>query len=415
MAFSSRQINPTAGAFNVAVEGPPGPQGPPGPPGPQGANSNVPGPQGLPGATGPQGATGPKGDTGLPGPQGPQGATGQQGPVGATGAASTVPGPTGATGATGAQGSTGAQGPKGDTGAASTVPGPQGPAGPQGPQGLNSTVPGPQGATGAQGPQGSTGSQGPKGDAGSVGPAGPQGATGAQGPQGIPGEGGGTEILAGVATPDGGVGVDGNYYVDTDDHILYGPKSGDGFSPQENIVGSAVPVATSTGSYSLGSTFTIKVPGRIMSARFWRDIGSTMTSRSVRLYDPSGTLVATSNLTSGETGSGWVEVTFPIAIDVVTVPSNWLVAFDTQGVFGYSSTPPTSTTPAHAVWVDSVSGSFAGKPTSAGAFHFFADLLWRPASGETWPVAVPGWRQMTQAAYDALTPKNANTLYVVVG
>ena len=35
--------------------------------------------------------------------------------------------------------------------------------------------------------------------------------------------------------------------------------------------------------------------------------------------------------------------------------------------------------------------------------------------GATGPQGPPSVIQMTQAAYDALTPKNANTLYVIVG
>lgn len=109
------------------------------------------GPQGVQGDTGPQGAAGAqgaKGDTGatgavstVPGPQGPKGDTGATGPQG-------IKGTTGNTGATGPQGTTGpqgVQGVKGDTGAT----GPQGTTGATGPQG-------PTGATGAAGVSGST-------------------------------------------------------------------------------------------------------------------------------------------------------------------------------------------------------------------------------------------------------------------
>lgn len=70
----------------------------------------------------------------------------------------------------GPQGPIGPQGPKGDTGAkgATGATGPKGDTGPQGP-------------TGEKGP---TGSQGPQGVKGDTGPQGPQGPTGPQGPKG---------------------------------------------------------------------------------------------------------------------------------------------------------------------------------------------------------------------------------------
>jgi hypothetical protein len=56
---------------------------------------------------------------------------------------------------------------------------------------------------------------------------GPAGPTGPQGPPGTgSGSGGGTTILSGMAAPTAEVGANGDFYLDTDDHILYGPKSG---------------------------------------------------------------------------------------------------------------------------------------------------------------------------------------------
>jgi len=87
--------------------GPPGdPGGPPGPAGPQGpagADSTVPGPAGPQGPVGPAGAA-----STVPGPQGPAGADsvvpGPQGPAGPAGADSTVPGPVGPQGPEGQPG-----------------------------------------------------------------------------------------------------------------------------------------------------------------------------------------------------------------------------------------------------------------------------------------------------------------------
>ena len=164
----------------------------------------------LKGLQGDTGAQGPKGDTGATGATGAQGPKGDTGATGATGAQ----GPKGDTGATGAQGpkgdtgATGAQGPKGDTGA----------TGAQGPKGDT-------GATGAQGPKGdtgATGAQGPKGDTGATGAQGPKGDTGATGQDG-------TKIYAGEGAPAAGKGYIGDWYIDTMNKRLYGPKTSSGW------------------------------------------------------------------------------------------------------------------------------------------------------------------------------------------
>ena len=160
--------------------------------------------KGLQGDTGATGAQGPKGDTGATGAQGPKGdtgATGAQGPKGDIGA-------TGAQGPKGNTGATGAQGPKGDTGA----------TGAQGPKGDT-------GATGAQGPKGdtgATGAQGPKGDTGATGAQGPKGDTGATGQDG-------TKIYAGEGAPTANKGYIGDWYIDTINKRLYGPKTTSGW------------------------------------------------------------------------------------------------------------------------------------------------------------------------------------------
>lgn len=133
MPYSSApgEIPPFNGAFNIALQGPegkPGPVGPPGPFGPEGPQGET-GPEGPVGPGGPPGVQGPRGDLGPQGPAGPVGPLGPQGPIGPLGPegpASTVPGPTGPQGPTGPAGPQGQPGPQG---ADSTVPGPEGPPG----------------------------------------------------------------------------------------------------------------------------------------------------------------------------------------------------------------------------------------------------------------------------------------------
>lgn len=108
------------------------------------------------------------------------------------------------------------------------VQGPQGPPGPAGPTG----------ATGATGPQGE------KGDTGDTGPTGPTGATGATGPAGSNGADGKT-VRNGSGAPSSGLGVDGDFYIDTTAQSIYGPKLGGSWGAPVSIIGPNI-VTTST-------------------------------------------------------------------------------------------------------------------------------------------------------------------------
>ncbi|MEY9364773.1 hypothetical protein ABH994_007494 [Bradyrhizobium yuanmingense] len=125
----------------------------------------------------------------------------------------------------------------------------QGPPGPQGPSGAPSTIPGPQGPKGdpgntvLYGPVDPVNSDGVNGDfyintathfifgpkAANVWPAG----TSLIGPQGIPGN----TILYGAADPTGAVGVNGNFYINTTTHFMFGPKAGGAWPAGTSLVG----------------------------------------------------------------------------------------------------------------------------------------------------------------------------------
>ena len=118
----------------------------------------------------------------------------------------------GATGATGPKGDTGATGPKGDKGDTGAI----GDKGDKGDVGLK----GDQGPVGLQGLPGVAGAQGP------IGPQGIQGVQGQIGPQGQTGATGatGSSVLNGPTGPTAGNGNPGDFWLDTNSKILYGPK-----------------------------------------------------------------------------------------------------------------------------------------------------------------------------------------------
>jgi hypothetical protein len=175
------------------------------------------GPRGLTGPEGPQGIQGIQGVQGPIGPQGIQGIKGDRGlkgDIGVTGADSIIPGPTGPQGLTGARGLTGAD---------STVVGPTGPQGNQGPQGL-------KGNTGDQGIAGVSNTPGPIGPAGPIGPMGPTGNTGAKGDLGY-------SMRSGTVAPTSGQFNIGDFYVNTLNLYLYGPKTVSGWGTPISIKG----------------------------------------------------------------------------------------------------------------------------------------------------------------------------------
>ena len=121
-------------------------------------------------------------------------------------------GDTGATGATGPQGIAGPIGPVGATGPQGLI-GPAGNAGMQGPQGI-------------QGPIGNTGAPGAKGDTGIQGIQGPIGPDGMQGPAGeIIVAGDAANILHGLVNPTNDIGVDDDFYINTEERTIFGPKT----------------------------------------------------------------------------------------------------------------------------------------------------------------------------------------------
>ena len=164
------------------------------------------------GATGAQGL---KGDTGAQGAKGDAGVAGADGRSVLSGTAA----PTAAVGAVGDfylnTATHTMHGPKAAGGWPTGVAliGPQGLTGATGPQGLTGAT-GPQGAKGDTGATGATGPQGVKGDTGATGPA---GATGAAGPAG-------RSVLNGTTDPTAGIGVAGDFYLNTSTKVLWGPK-----------------------------------------------------------------------------------------------------------------------------------------------------------------------------------------------
>jgi hypothetical protein len=216
-------------------QGAPGPQGPQGIQGPVGPN----GPEGPPGNTIHYGARDPIPSDGMPGDSWINTATNKI--FGPKSTAGRWPAGVSLIGPQGPQGIQGIQGPQGNQGI-------QGPPGQDGNTVLYGTV-NPTGATGVDGNfyinTATNFLFGPK--AGGVWPAGvtmtgPQGPQGIQGIQGIQGAQGnpgtpGNTVLYGAADPTGATGVDGNFYINTTTHFMFGPKAAGAWPAGFSLVG----------------------------------------------------------------------------------------------------------------------------------------------------------------------------------
>lgn len=82
------------------------------------------------------------------------------------------------------------------------------------------------------GPQGATGTAGTNGTNGTNGAA---GATGAAGSNGVDGK----TVRSGSGVPSGGLGVDGDFYINTAANTLYGPKTAGAWGSSTSLVGPA--------------------------------------------------------------------------------------------------------------------------------------------------------------------------------
>lgn len=100
------------------------------------------------------------------------------------------------------------------------------------------TPTGPMGPTGLQGPPGTTGPAGPAGTPGATGATGPEGPMGATGPAGTNGLDG-KSVRYGAADPTGTDGADGDFWINTTTHFIFGPKAAGVWPAGTSLVGPA--------------------------------------------------------------------------------------------------------------------------------------------------------------------------------
>jgi trimeric autotransporter adhesin len=198
----------------------------------------------------------------------------------------------------------------------------------------------------------------------------------------------GSTILTGSGAPTVAVGVEGDYYIDTDTDTLYGPKASSVYGPAESPLGAYSPTLVLSGSYSTASRLKFLVGGQITALRFYRAAASTATSRTLKLWRVStGTLVA-SAVTAGESGEGWITATLATPFAVNANDEFW-AGYDESGSTIYSG-GAASGVPTHITVLGSAYGAVGSLPATPdpGTQYGYGDVVFQPATVEIWPVAM---------------------------
>ncbi|MGY3130127.1 hypothetical protein ACVWZM_000809 [Bradyrhizobium sp. USDA 4501] len=260
----------------------------------------------------------------VPG-QGPQGVKGDKGDKGDRG----EPGEKGDKGDKGDQGDQGIQGEPGNT----VLYGPADPTAAVGVNGdfyINTTthfIFGPK-AAGAW-PAGTS----------LIGPQGPQGIQGIQGVQGIPGN----TVLYGATDPTAGVGVDGNFYINTATHFMFGPKAGGAWPAGTSLVGPQGPQGIQG---PVGQVPEAPTDGKqyARQSAAWSQVGSDFPAGTVMLFyqaaAPTGwTKLTTQNdkalrVVSGNGGVAGGTNAFSTVMAQTTVGNHTLTLAETPGGIG---------------------------------------------------------------------------------
>ena len=115
------------------------------------------------------------------------------------------------------------------------------------------------GAKGDKGDKGDKGNDGAKGDKGDKGNDGAKGEKGNDGEKGEKGEKGndGTQIIPGIGAPTPSIGNNGDWYIDTKNKKLYGPKTQNGWGNEGIPLGNGGSVSSLRGNYILDKSGTI--------------------------------------------------------------------------------------------------------------------------------------------------------------
>jgi hypothetical protein len=161
-------------------------------------------------------------------------------------------------------------------------------------------------------------------------------------------------VCAVGSSPQFPAGCDSNYWVD----LAFTATSNPSDSIWSNSTVPAVPWVNDATNLTLGVKFRSDVSGNVTGIRFYKGAGNNGTHIGL-LYSSTGALLAQATFT-GETASGWQQVTFssPIAISANTT---YVAAFFTTTGYAYSAhffdSAGVDNPPLHALQSNGVNGT----------------------------------------------------------
>jgi len=196
---------------------------------------------------------------------------------------------------------------------------------------------------------------------------------------------GGSTILSGTAAPTNGIGAVGDYYLDTDDRILYGPKLS-GAAVTQSVYTTQVPnntVNTPTNT-SYGSDITFASAGNVTGLSYYRHASAT-TGRGLRMYSSGGALLASYDAPVDT--AGWHTYTLTTPVAVTAGQTCRLVVYGNGDFSRYDFTG----TIVNGDLTVSGSGVYVvgdAYPGGASSGDYLVDVVFASASAGSWPVAL---------------------------
>ena len=157
------------------------------------------------------------------------------------------------------------------------------------------------------------------------------------------------------------------------------------YGPQERMLAATAPTTNGSGTFTIGTRFTVTAAGRITHIRYWHRTGPT--TRTLSIWTNAGAKLASVVDATGAAATGWREIALPTPLNV-TAATGYTVSYSTTGPYSFTNSNPVSgaahLTGPGAYWVSGVD-VFPG--TSVANTNYHADVVYQPLI----PPVVPAW------------------------
>ena len=196
-------------------------------------------------------------------------------------------------------------------------------------------------------PGGQAGIPGPTGPAGATGATGPAGANGTNGTNGTNGSNGsngadGKTVRSGSGAPSGGLGVDGDFYINTAANTIYGPKTSGSWGSPTSLVG-PTGATGSTGASGVNGYGVRTADGRLTTVTGTPVLTSTQSAKTTLYYTPF-----VGNQIALYSGGAWSVLTFAetsLSLSGYTASKNYDIwGYNNSGTLALESTVWTNDT-----------------------------------------------------------------------